>query len=188
MEIVLIRHTTPKIEKGICYGQLNIDVTDTFYNELTNIKKQLTCYNFDTMYSSPLLRCYKLASNIGNPVFLDCRLKELNFGDWENKAWDTINEKELKPWMDNFVTEKPTNGESYVALQNRAVSFLNEITSNENLKSVAIVCHAGTIRAFLAYMLNVALKNSFNFKIDYGQVIAISFENKTFKIISGLSI
>ena len=30
MEIFLIRHTTPKIEKGICYGQTDLDITTTF--------------------------------------------------------------------------------------------------------------------------------------------------------------
>ena len=185
MEIVLIRHTTPKIEKGICYGQLNVDVRDTFENEVIAIKRQISNYSFDAIYSSPLLRCYKLASKIGNPIFLNSKLKELNFGDWENKAWNTIDEKEINPWMENFVNKRPTNGESYIELQNRAVKFLNTLI-NEDIKSVAIICHAGTIRALLAYMLNVDLKNSFDFKIEYGQVINISFKNNTFKVISGL--
>ena len=39
MAIFLIRHTTPLIEKGICYGQLNIDVTESFEAEAGKYKK-----------------------------------------------------------------------------------------------------------------------------------------------------
>ena len=33
MEIYLVRHTTPDVAKGICYGQADIDVTATFLAE-----------------------------------------------------------------------------------------------------------------------------------------------------------
>ena len=39
MEIYLIRHTTPKIEKGICYGQADLNVADSFEEEINVILK-----------------------------------------------------------------------------------------------------------------------------------------------------
>jgi len=34
MEIYLIRHTTPDVAKGICYGQTDLDVANTFEEEV----------------------------------------------------------------------------------------------------------------------------------------------------------
>ena len=64
MEIYLIRHTTPSIKKGICYGQTDVDLNfDTFEFELCEIKKKLPS-NIDIFYCSPLTRCLKLAQRL----------------------------------------------------------------------------------------------------------------------------
>ena len=52
MEIYLIRHTTPNIAKGICYGQTDLDITDTFEQEVVRIKPHLP-KNIQTVFSSP---------------------------------------------------------------------------------------------------------------------------------------
>ncbi len=185
MEIYLIRHTTPDIEKGICYGQTNIGVTNSFFKEVDAIKKQLSENKNYKVYSSPLFRCYKLATELGNPIFTDSRLKELNFGKWENIPWDNIPKKEIDPWMKDFVTEKPTEGESYIELKNRVIDFFNSLTKEDtSSKKLIIVCHAGPMRAFLSHIQNIDLKDSFTIKIDYGQVFKIKHTNNAFSLVS----
>lgn len=184
MEIYLVRHTTPEIAKGICYGHTNIEVTDSFKAEMASIKRQLPLDTNYKIYSSPLLRCYKLATALGNPIHLDSRLKEVNFGTWENQAWDAIPKKEIDPWMENFVTKTPPNGESYIELQKRVIDFfetLKEKSSEYN--SIIVVAHAGPMRAWLSHIQKTALKDSFTIKIDYGQVFKIKHINNTFTLI-----
>ena len=61
MEIYLVRHTTPAIKKGICYGQTDVDLnSETFESELYEIKNKLPS-NIVRFYCSPLIRCSKLA-------------------------------------------------------------------------------------------------------------------------------
>ncbi|MFC5045972.1 alpha-ribazole phosphatase [Aquimarina hainanensis] len=172
MEIYVIRHTTPDIAKGICYGQSDIGVVDTFDQEKENIHRQLPLSEITTVYSSPLLRCKLLAETFQKPVVYDERLKELNFGDWELQSWDAIDQKELKPWMDDFVTTPVPNGESYIALQKRVVSFYQSLPHSSSQK-IIIVSHAGSLRALLSYLQNISLKDSFNIKIAYGDVIQL---------------
>ncbi len=186
MEIYLVRHTTPKINKGICYGQLNLDVTDSFDDEIAFIKKQLPVKEAK-LYSSPLLRCYKLACQLGNPISLQSELKELNFGTWENIAWNAIPSAEIDPWMANFVTEKPPHGESYLELNKRVINFFNKLTETAPESPIIIVSHAGPMRAFLASILEISLKDSFNIKLDYGQVIRLDFINNKFTVTAGLA-
>jgi len=91
MKLWLIRHTNVNVAPGICYGQTDVDVAETFENEAQVIKKQIENIEFDKVYSSPLIRCKKLAEYLFNTnIKYDTRLRELNFGEWEMQAWDKI--------------------------------------------------------------------------------------------------
>jgi alpha-ribazole phosphatase len=175
MEIILIRHTTPKIAKGICYGQSDLDITDTFLEEIKPIIKIVPANNNEiAYYSSPLKRCRKLAEKLSNKVIFDDRLKELDFGDWELQNWNDINQKELDIWMKDFVNVPVTNGESYMDLHARTISFLSEI-KEKNYKKVVIITHAGVIRSLYSFIKKTSLETSFDLKLQYGQVLEINY-------------
>lgn len=186
MEIYLVRHTTPKIEKGVCYGQSDIDLVDSYAEEISKIKAAINTVNPE-IYSSPLKRCTILAKSFNENIILDNRLKEVNFGDWELKAWDDIDAKDLNVWMADFVFETPPNGESYIALSKRANESFNSI-SNQSASNKIIVAHAGVIRAIVAKLIGIDLKDSFSIKLDYGHVIKIIKDDQGLKIIDGLFI
>jgi len=59
-EIYLIRHTTPLVAKGICCGQTDLDITDSFKEEAAIIRQHLP-ENMGSVHSSPLQRCSRLA-------------------------------------------------------------------------------------------------------------------------------
>lgn len=172
MEIYLIRHTTPEIEKGVCYGQTDLDVATTFQAEAEKVLLQLPPTNTFTLYSSPLQRCTKLAKEISSHFTTDTRLMELNFGNWENLTWNAITKDELNPWMQDFVNVQVPNGESYIDLSNRVHSFFDDLSLTPH-KKVVIVTHAGPIRAFLSTIEKIALKDSFSIKVNYGDVIKV---------------
>ncbi|UCS92839.1 alpha-ribazole phosphatase [Echinicola marina] len=178
MEIFLIRHTQPAIEKGICYGQTDLELASSFEKDLRLVEENLPQnINFQSIYSSPLKRCKKLAVGLfGNFIIEDHRLKELDFGDWEMKAWNKIPHKELNPWMEDFVHTPCPNGESYHKLSNRGIDFLNELNKLP-AGPIAIVTHAGPIRAMHAHVNNIALKDSFDLKVEYGEIIRLQLDN-----------
>ena len=175
MEITLIRHTTPKIAKGICYGQTDLEVTDTFLEEIKSIIKEVPLNDTEIIYySSPLKRCKKLGEKLSNNIIFDDRLKELDFGDWELQNWDDINKKELDHWMNNFVNVAATNGESYLDLNTRTTDFLLEIAKQKH-KKVIIITHAGVIRSLYSFIKKTSLETSFDLKLQYGQVLEINY-------------
>lgn len=180
MEIYLVRHTTPSIEKGICYGQTDLDVTESFPTESKQILEKITFDSDTYIYSSPSKRCTKLAALFNKNFISDKRILEMNFGSWELKKWDDIPQEEMTPWMQDFVNVKVPNGESYTELTKRTLHFYEELVSKNHSKSI-VVCHAGVIRSILAILTNTALKDSFDIKITYGQISKISI-NKTTKV------
>ncbi|MBL3657283.1 alpha-ribazole phosphatase [Fulvivirga sediminis] len=168
MEVYFIRHTTPEVAKCICYGQSDLDVTESFEAECNQLKQQLP-EKFDAVYSSPLKRCTILAQQLTSQVITDDRLKEMNFGDWEMKKWDEIPKEPLDHWMEHFVTAKTPNGESMEGLDVRVIEWWGSI-KKDRLK-IAVVTHAGVIRIMHAHLNNIPLNKAFeNFKIGYGEI------------------
>jgi alpha-ribazole phosphatase len=169
MEIYLIRHTKPAIDPGICYGQADIEVADSFEQEAAVIKAQLPS-SLD-IYSSPLKRCYQLASHLYPAAGIELHpdLKEMHFGEWERQPWDQIPADPLNVWMNDFVNVRVPGGESYMDLYERTIPVLNYIKGKG--QPAAIFSHSGNIRSILSYINQVALKESFSqFKIEYGGV------------------
>lgn len=173
MEIYLIRHTTPKVEKGICYGQADLDITETFLEEVEAIKPHLPAAEI-RVYSSPLQRCKKLADALFDGLEIDVHddLMELNCGQWELLSWNDIPKEEIQPWMDDFVNVPVPKGESYVDLHNRVVNRFKEIVSKQ--ESAVIIAHGGVLRSILSYITSTPLKESFDaFTLHYGCVVKI---------------
>ncbi len=178
MEIYLIRHTAPAIEKGICYGQADIDVTDSFSKEAEIIQAHLPTA-VAAVHSSPLQRCKKLASHLfpRHPIQLHNDLMEINCGDWEMLAWDDIPKEEVNPWMDDYVHVRIKGGESYVDLFERVSLKFSEIITQHHAsdEAVVLVAHGGVIRSILSHITSTPLKKSFDeFSLHYGCVIKIT--------------
>lgn len=181
MEIYLIRHTTPQIDKGTCYGQADLDVTDSFDQEAACIKPYLSPH-IEKVISSPLQRCSKLAQYLfpSHTIQYDDRIKEIHCGEWELQPWDVIDKQQLDPWMADFINIQIPGGESYVQLYQRVASFFEEVV--QKYSSLAIVAHGGVIRSLLAYINEVKLRDSFGqFSFSYGCVIKVHGTNEQFR-------
>ncbi|MBC7755753.1 MAG: alpha-ribazole phosphatase [Bdellovibrio sp.] len=184
MKLTLIRHTSLQIEAGICYGQSDIDVAESFASESASTQAKLTAIKFDAVYSSPLQRCVKLAEalNLGD-IAVDTRLMELNFGDWELRAWDDIPRDMFDAWGHDYANKAPPNGETFSQLQQRGIHFLTEMLTKHAGEHIVIISHGGMIRALLAHVLNMELKGLFRFTIDYGSVTQLDFNGTISKVL-----
>lgn len=173
MEVYIIRHTPVAVGKDTCYGQSNVTLADTFLQDVTQFKDQLP-KDFDVVFCSPLDRCKALTLQLEfeNIQYCDA-LMEMNFGDWENKNWNDINQDELNNWMSDFVNIKIPNGENLIELFERVKQFLDNLRL-QNHKKVLLVTHAGVIRCIWAYLLEIPLQNIFKIPCDHGQIITVN--------------
>lgn len=169
----MIRHTTPDVAKEICYGQSDIDLNASFLEESKETLKHLPP-NLDNVYSSPLKRCLHLAKLIPCRGLIQVKeLKEMNFGEWELKAWSDIPKSQLDPWMSNFVNQQVPNGESMKILADRVSTWYRSLNLSGPGK-VAIVTHAGPIRILLSEINQTPLEEAFQrYSVNYGEVICI---------------
>lgn len=172
MEVYLIRHTRPQVEKGICYGQLDLELAPSFPDELAELKAKLPS-EFDRVFTSPLIRCKQLAQALHPHPRSDERLIELDFGQWEGQAWDEIPAAELDPWMQDFVHQAPPRGEKFLDMQKRVLAFWMEIKPLKQ-QNIAICTHSGVIRTLWAYLERKTIQEAFSeFQIDYGGIYPV---------------
>lgn len=171
MEIYIIRHTSVNIPSGICYGQSEVELNDTFFDEALKLKTKLP-NQFDVVITSPLIRCKKLADFLTAEPILDDRLKEMHFGDWEMKPWVSIPRIESQAWMDQFDQIATPNGESFQDVYARVSTFYTEL-KQKDYKNVLLVTHAGPIRCLWTYLLGFPLLNAFKIPVSFGEVLII---------------
>ncbi|MBO9613466.1 MAG: alpha-ribazole phosphatase [Dyadobacter sp.] len=171
MEICLIRHTTPVFEPGLIYGRKELSLHADFESELAAVRSQLDT-DFEIIYSSPAFRCAELARSLSAAFVVDNRLQELDFGDWEGKTWDTVDQQALQTWMDDYVNVHTPGGESMMQMYGRVCEFWEELQES-GYEKVAIVTHAGVIRLVLSIVNKIALTDIFDIKVAYGEVIRV---------------
>jgi alpha-ribazole phosphatase len=149
MTLWLVRHAHPLIDKGICYGQLDVKAdlleTQKCAKELKKVLPTGAC-----LLTSPLQRCELLAPVlIGlRPDFVvkkDARLQEMHFGQWEGRPWADIDPKELAAWTDDFANYRAGGtGESVTQFMTRVASVFDELDPS---RDTVWLTHAGVIRA-----------------------------------------
>jgi alpha-ribazole phosphatase len=167
MELFVIRHTSVSGTSGLCYGQSEVPLADSFDAE-TAILLQAFSEPADVIFTSPLERCRRLAERLPAAKRIsDDRLKEVFFGEWEGRQWDELPEADVRAWADDFVYARPPGGESLISLAARAADFLEELRG-QPYKRVAVVTHAGFVRCVWAHLLGIPLSHIFRLDIPYG--------------------
>ena len=149
MNLWLVRHARPLIAAGICYGQLDMAADAQATRECAQKLAELLPTG-SSVVSSPLQRCEQLTTVlIGHRADLvyktDPKLKEMDFGDWEGRAWADIAKNELEAWTDNFASYKAGHsGESVAQFMARVAQAFDELSLATD---TLWITHAGVIRA-----------------------------------------
>lgn len=107
----------------------------------------------EKVFSSPLQRCVQTAALIYPAQSVDIceELRECDFGDFEGKNYAELKENcDYKAWMESGGQLAFPHGENGADFRKRCVrGFLEIIRASQPAKTIAIVCHGGTIMAIL---------------------------------------
>lgn len=182
MKIYFVRHLKTKGN----FERRYIGATDENISNLENqiIPNQLP-NNPTSVYSSPLKRCTQTAKLIYQTHTLNIieDLKEMDFGDFENKNYDELKENQnYRNFIDGL--ESPKNGEITADFRNRCVNaFLKIAQKNED--EIVIFTHGGTIMSILS-RLDEKKKDFYDYQIPNGGVLVCNYNGKNLKILEGL--
>ncbi|WP_347311926.1 histidine phosphatase family protein [Defluviimonas sp. SAOS-178_SWC] len=148
-ELILIRHA-PALTGGRLCGRTDVPADCGDRGRVAALRAAVGVP--DRIVTSPALRCRQTAAALW-PVEVDplsdAALWEQDFGDWEGRAPDAL--PDLGPLSPAALAQhRPPGGESFADLCARvAPALIGAATGGR----VAIVAHAGTVRAGLALAL-----------------------------------
>ena len=141
MQITYFVHSITKDnESGFATGWLQGKLSAEGIKRAKSLTADLSNRDFDAVFTSDLNRSIQSAKIFFNdnfPVFIDWRLRECNYGDLDGTpAKDFKKNREQE-----YINITYPNGESYVDVENRIRSFLNDAKRYYNDKHIAIVAH-----------------------------------------------
>lgn len=157
-------HFNPLTRKGVWQAK----------QRARSLKKE----NINLIYASPILRAKETALIIGDelgvPVFLDERLREIDMGVLQNKPYEEF---------DNYLTDHLTktkdfdkkieNGESLNEVRKRMISFILDLEKKYKNKKILIISHGGPLLLLEGEMKGLSLdqiRSLFNHKYQVGEM------------------
>ena len=146
----LVRHATPLVAKGICYGRLDVAAEASATRRAADVLAAAAPWEA-RLVASPARRCTALARllHAARPDLRrtdnDPRILEMNFGAWEGRTWDAIGQTALDAWTNDFARHAPGGGETVEAFMARVAVALDEARRHDG--PTVWITHAGVIRA-----------------------------------------
>lgn len=178
MKIYWIRHgKTQQNEKNNYYGKLDVRLTQEGIQEIKDIQTSFNdCIN---VYTSPAARAIETAGILFSNLYfkVDARLLERHMGIFEGMQYEDIEKKypyECKMWNTHWQDYCIPEGESARMQYDRVVNFIKELESIG--EDAIVVCHAGTIRMAICYMLGQGLEMFWKFNVHTGTVVTTCYE------------
>lgn len=183
-KFILVRHG--QTEWNLCgryQGQSDTELSAAGIKQAEILAEHFPADKIDAIYSSDLKRAFITAEKVGEkyqcPVIKEPAFREICFGDWEGLTYEQITEKWPYALADFFqrpdILEIP-NGESFLAVQTRAVNKIKELAASNNDKTLAIFAHGAIIRTILAAAVNSPLRYLWSFRQDNTAVSIIIYD------------
>jgi len=174
----LIRHAEVETPyQGVFGGTIDMNLSDRGRQQAVALANSLHRNRFDGLYASPMRRVQQtlaplLTNGLPPPQILP-ELREVDFGVWTGLSWEQIETQfgvSVHGWLDQLERGVIPKAESVGALRARLEPCLRRILATHSGGQVAVFCHGGVIRMFLAMLLGWPLSRMSAFEIEYASV------------------
>ena len=173
--IQLFRHgiTQGNID-GRYIGITDLPLCDKGISELDEKTEKFFYPQPDRIYTSPLKRCVGTAAVLypERSARLVTELREMNFGDFENKkAVELMNREDYKQFLKGGLDNPPPNGESLRKVVERSfegIDFIIEDMMKNGYRTASVITHGGIIMNLLS-CFGLPKKNPLEFNCDFGE-------------------
>lgn len=153
VDLWLVRHgQTDWNLAGRFQGQADPGLNETGRHQAALLAARLAGRPFDALYSSDLLRARetadRLADELGLPVHLDARLREVNHGEWDGLLRAEIEARFPQDWSERRrspLTARPPGGETVLEVAERVQDVAADIARLHPRGEVLVVGHGLTL-------------------------------------------
>ncbi|MFZ2150449.1 MAG: histidine phosphatase family protein [Candidatus Absconditicoccaceae bacterium] len=134
-----VHGSTTDNEEGLSSGRYDVELSEVGIGQSLELRNQIDTSAFDIVFCSDFKRAVdsaKLAFEDKVEIIQDTRLRECNYGEYNQKASALV-----EPIQEKSIHKKFPGGESYEDVKKRIEDFLNFLKINYDDKHVAIVAH-----------------------------------------------
>jgi len=192
--LVLVRHgqTALNREQRV-QGLSDNGVDETGLAQAEAIGAALRSQRLAGVYSSPLLRARQTAEAIARAQGLSVQvveqLREMNVGELDGLSFTDMGAKYpelMKRWKEDAGAVRLPGGETLAEVQKRTWKAIEDIVSENQGKTAAIVSHAFAIQVIVCKALELPLSNFRRIRHDIGAITTIEFQGGI-SILKGLN-
>jgi broad specificity phosphatase PhoE len=186
-KVFLIRHGETDFNRNHrLQGSMPVPLNANGHLQAEALGLYLKHHPIDALFSSPLTRARQTADLIGQALNLavqdEPRMGEIAFGDkFEGLTMPDIKEKypdEYRMWKSGDLSYVVPNGESRHSVQKRMTDAWEDLTSNTDYETIALVSHGSALKIFLRSMFHY-LPTS---KINNTSITTLSRFNRVWEI------
>jgi alpha-ribazole phosphatase/probable phosphoglycerate mutase len=140
---------------------------------------------WQAIVSSPLSRCRAfaeaLAAEMGVPLVMDDRLKEVAFGAWEGRTPADLKAEDPN-LIFNFkrdpIGARPAGAEDLHGFQSRVAQAFDAMVEAYRGRHVLVVTHAGVIRMAICHVLGMPVAHAYRLQVGSAAMARFRVEEK----------
>jgi alpha-ribazole phosphatase len=179
--LFLVRHGEVAGD-GVLHGHVDVPLTPAGVRQMQVVAARLEGETFAAVYSSDLERARHSARIVadlqGAPRHQDPAFREMDMGDWDNRAFSELWQQEgdlLRQWWGDLAGFVVPGGESLARVRERVLPALAELLARHAGESICLVAHGGVNRIILLAELGSPLAKFHRLEQDYGCVNLIEY-------------
>lgn len=181
----LIRHGDAVDAAGRCVGHHDLDLDERGERRIRELAHHWPAPHPTRVIASDLTRAMRSAVLLAGAwksgeVRTDARLREMSFGDWDGRTWADLERDDgtrLSEWMAAWQDAATPGGEGFGDVIARVAAWLADTVHEahaDGVTDLAIVAHAGSIRALLVHALGLPRSAAFKLRVDHGRVTTLA--------------
>lgn len=183
-EMWLVRHgQTDWNLNGIYQGQSDIPLNETGIQQARDLAVELRQTRFQRIYSSDLDRARQtaeiIAAELGVPVVVDARLREINQGIWEGKTIDYVRQTYQPDFSRNpkyITTPRAEGAESLAEVLARMVEAANAYYAAHPRGRIILATHGLSAAALYCVVKGIDLVDVVQHIPENSQALVITVE------------
>lgn len=188
--ILLIRHAAHGHLGNILTGRMEgVGLTTEGMRQAERLGDRLKEQPLIAVHSSPSLRAQQTAQVVARAHRLEVGtvddLAEVDFGVWTGRSFAELHaDPRWRDWNEQRGTAAAPDGETMLAVQERAWRHVAENAGKVGEAMIAMVSHCDVIRAVIARALGMSLNNLLRFDIAPASVSRLAVGSWGEKVIS----
>lgn len=192
MQLILVRHGATDVGAGLCIGRTDPPLSVRGFTDVQRLAASWNERSPRFLFSSDLRRAEQsaqvFAARFAIEPLLDARLREVDFGRWDGRAWSDIVADDVdryRHWLDNWVIQEAPEGESFADVLRRTGAWLAALLGATLEDDVVLaIAHAGSIRAVLCHALGLPAHRATALGIDECRAVRIHCRGGQFEVRS----